>query len=82
MGAPQRETKTMTNEKLATYRLNRDQSAKVHQQISSHCEALKNWMASAVEAGEQDRAKELVRELRQYQDLFAMFNPIAFDRHQ
>lgn len=46
----------------------------IHALIASHNIALKNWIASAVERGELERAQELVAELRSHELLFAAFN--------
>jgi hypothetical protein len=56
------------------YELTEAQATLVHTVVSSHCQALKNWMASAVEEGDTDRARRLVKELRQYEELFAKTN--------
>ncbi len=44
------------------------------QQVDSHCKALKNWIATAVESDEVDQAKKLVKELREYQVLYSKLN--------
>lgn len=59
------------------YKLTEDQAVLVHTVVSSHCQALKNWTASAVERGEFDRAQGLVKELRHYETLFALTNVVA-----
>lgn len=43
-------------------------------QVRDHCEALKNWIASAVEQMDTAKAVNLVRELRDHQRLFARLN--------
>lgn len=50
------------------------QANNVHKLVASHCSALKNWIASAVESGDTERAKRMVDELRQHEALFAAFN--------
>lgn len=57
-----------------TFTMTEDQATRVFALVESHTHALKNWIASRVEDGDFDRAKELVRELRQHQDLFRAFN--------
>jgi hypothetical protein len=56
------------------YELTEAQAALVHQVVASHCQALKNWTASRVEHGKFDDAQELVKELRKYEQLFALTN--------
>lgn len=42
--------------------------------VAGHVQALKNWIVSAVEAEEFQRAKALTKELKEYRDLFAKLN--------
>jgi hypothetical protein len=63
----------MTN--AATVTISREQNKMVRKQLEDHTFAIKNWIASAVEAGEFERAKELVKELRAYQEMFHTFIP-------
>lgn len=60
-----------------TFHMSAEQAGRVHQVVASHCEALKNWTATAVEGGKLEYAQELVTELRHYQRLFAAFNMSA-----
>lgn len=57
-----------------TFTIPESQVAAIHRLAASHCEALKNWMASAVEAGDLPRAQSLAKELRQHQAIFAATN--------
>lgn len=56
------------------YELTEREAELAFKQVSDHCSALKNWMASAVERGDIDAAQELVKELREHQDLYAKLN--------
>jgi len=62
-----------------TYVLTEAEAQMAFTQVSAHCEALKNWIATAVEGGRTDYAKELVTELRQYQSLYAKLNTKVHD---
>ena len=53
----------------------REQNKMVRKQIEGHCFALKNWIASAVEVGDFDRAKQLTKELRDHEAMFHIFVP-------
>lgn len=57
-----------------TFTMTERQAELVHSVIASHTQALKNWTASAVERRDMGRAVELVKELREYEALFAAFN--------
>lgn len=57
-----------------TFHMSEEQAQRVHDLASSHLFALKNWIASAVECGKDDRAREMVGELRAYEAIFAGFN--------
>lgn len=59
---------------LHTIKLNTEQARAVHEQLSSHMAAQKNWIASAVETGDLPRAQVLVKELRFIQDIACKFN--------
>ena len=59
------------------FTMSEKQARNVHSVVNSHCQALKNWIVTAVENDQHDRAKELTRELRQYQALYAAFNMTA-----
>lgn len=56
------------------YTMSEADAQNIHVVVRSHCEALKNHIASNVESGNNDRALKLVKELRDYQRLFAAFN--------
>lgn len=62
----------MTNKQLS---VTRRQNRLVRQQLQSHCAALKNWLASAVEQGDIVKAKDLVEELREYEAMYHIFVP-------
>lgn len=53
------------------------QANNVHKLVASHCQSLKNWIASAAESGDLPRAQKLVAELRVHEALFAAFNVTA-----
>jgi hypothetical protein len=59
---------------MHTFKLTFDQAVLVPQVVDSHMQALKNWTASAVENGNLERAQRLVKELREYERLYAAFN--------
>lgn len=59
---------------MHTFKMSFDQAVLIHQVVDSHTQTLKNWIASAVESGDIERANHLVAELREYQTLFAAFN--------
>lgn len=50
------------------------QAERLHDLISGHCSAYKNWIASAAESGKLEYAQELVAELRAFEELFAVTN--------
>lgn len=62
---------------LHTFTMSEGKARLVHQVVDSHMQALKNWMASAVEAGDLERAQKLIAELREYEALYAAFNMTA-----
>jgi hypothetical protein len=55
-------------------KINKRESELLFQQVASHCQALKNWLATAVESEEFERATRLVIELREYQSLYSKLN--------
>lgn len=59
---------------MFTFTMSEAQARNLHKVVDSHCQSLKNWIASRVEDGDLERAQELTRELRQYQALYAAFN--------
>ena len=61
----------MTNR---TYTLTAAEASLAFAQVSDHCSAIKNWMASAVEAGDFEYASKLVVQLRDHQKLYAKLN--------
>jgi|KBSSwiStaDraftv2_1062776.scaffolds.fasta_scaffold3057117_1 hypothetical protein len=54
--------------------LNNSEAAMLFGQVKSHCSALKNWIATAVENDDIGRARELIKELREYQSLYSKLN--------
>ena len=58
-----------------TIEITRKQNAMVRKQIEGHCKALKNWIASAVENNDFDRAKAMTIELRDHEDMYHLFVP-------
>ncbi len=61
------------------YQLNSREAELAFKQVASHMQALKNWIASAVEEEQFPKAKRLVVELREYQALFAKLNVDAHE---
>ncbi len=59
---------------MFNFQMSEKQARNLHTVVDSHCQSLKNWTASRVEAGDLEGAKKLVEELREYQALFAAFN--------
>jgi hypothetical protein len=55
--------------------ITREQNKMVRAQLDSHTAALKNWIISAFDAGDMERAKRLSAELKQYQEMFHIFVP-------
>jgi hypothetical protein len=56
------------------YELTEEEAAMAFRQVASHCETLKNWIVSAVEHNDDDRARQMAADLRNYQRLFAKLN--------
>lgn len=67
--------RTATTDTGATFSLGHDEADRIFALIESHTASLKNWIASAIEAGNVEYAQKLVKELRQHQELYATFNP-------
>jgi hypothetical protein len=61
-------------ERMHTFRMTESKAELVHAVVSSHMEALKNWIVGAVESGNLPYAQELATQLRDYQTLYAAFN--------
>lgn len=57
-----------------TFTMTRDQADIVFKMLDGELAAHKNWIASQVEDGNLERAKELVRTMRKLEDLFRGFN--------
>jgi hypothetical protein len=62
---------------MRSYELTQREAELAFAQIASHSQALKNWMASAVERGDFDKARELVIQLREHEALYAKLNVSA-----
>ena len=56
------------------FRMTEDQAILIHDTMRDTIAAHKNWIASAVESGDLERAQRLVRELRKREALAASFN--------
>ena len=59
---------------MKTYVLTPTEAELAFRQVSSHCEALKNWIVSRVECGDLPIAQELAKELNDYRTLYAKLN--------
>lgn len=62
---------------MHTFTMTEAQARLIHDMAREQCEALKNWIVSAVEQGELQRAQLLSRQLRDHQVIFAGFNMTA-----
>lgn len=62
---------------MHTFVMTLEQANMIHQLAASQIAAIKNWMVTAVERGDLERAQKLAVELRQYQSIFAAFNMSA-----
>lgn len=56
------------------YELNEEEAMLAFRQVASHCETLKNWIVTAVEHDDGDRARQMAVDLRIHQRLFAKLN--------
>lgn len=63
-----------------TFTMTEAKAELVHAVVSDRCQSIKNWMAGAVESGDLEYAQRLVKQLRDYETLFAAFNMPA--KHQ
>lgn len=59
------------------YELTEQQAELAFNTVRDHCHAIKNWIASAVENNDPDRAKDLVKQLREYEGLYKTLNVSA-----
>ena len=59
---------------FSKYTFTVEETALLHSVISDHTQALKNWIISALERDDVVHAKELVKELRKFQELYAKTN--------
>jgi hypothetical protein len=57
-----------------TFKMDEAQANLIHKLAAGEAGALKNFIASAVECGDFERAQGLVCELRAVQSVFAQFN--------
>lgn len=60
---------------MSRIHITKDQNKKVRSLLESHCAALKNWMASAVESDDLPRAKGLLADLRAHEKMYHIFVP-------
>lgn len=56
------------------YELTEAEALLAFEQIKSHRAALQNWICSAVEHGDDERARKLVKDLRMYENLYKKLN--------
>lgn len=59
---------------MFTFHVAEHQARNVHRVVDSHIKALKNWIVSRIEDDDLDGAKEMIKELREYEALFSSFN--------
>jgi hypothetical protein len=59
---------------FARYHINDDQARRIHALIADQLSARKNWLVTAVENDQHDKAADHCREIRKLQDLYAAFN--------
>ncbi len=59
---------------LTAYNLTDADAEIVHGVLSSQLAATKNWVLSAVESGDIEKARKLTSEARKLRDLYATFN--------
>lgn len=59
---------------MREYRLTEKEATMAFRQVASHCAALKNWIVTAIEMLDYDKAQSLVAELREYQALYGKLN--------
>jgi len=64
----------MTSMTERKYKLTTEEARKVHRLVNSHCNALHNWIASAIERGDIGSARDMVEELREFEKLYAKTN--------
>lgn len=67
----------MTASTVHTFTMTEERAELIHQLANSHCQALKNWIVSAIEQGSDEslgRARDMVAELRDHEAIFAGFN--------
>src|SRR4051812_48581198 len=57
-----------------TLEMSERQARNLHRIVDSHCQSLKNWIASAVEHGKYADARRMAAELREFRALFAATN--------
>lgn len=63
------------NQTEITCPLSREQNKLVRRMLDNEMASYKNWIVGAVEAGDFDRAKTLVKELREHQAMCHLFIP-------
>jgi hypothetical protein len=62
------------------FKFHPDDTDRLFKLVEDDCAAHKNWIASAVEAGDFERAQRLVKALRNVQNLFATLNGMRRQR--
>jgi hypothetical protein len=56
------------------YQLSESEALLAFRQVSSHIQALKNYIATHVESSNMEGAQVLVKELREYEQLYGKLN--------
>lgn len=69
--------KERTDQMARKYELTEIEAQLVFKLVEDHCAAYKNWIVTAVESGKLEYARELVRGLREYQELTPKLNVAA-----
>jgi hypothetical protein len=59
---------------LHTFKMSEADAEMIFTLVDQHLFALRNWTATAVENGEFERAQVLVKDMRQYQEIYKAFN--------
>ena len=57
-----------------TFHIGEGEAIMIHGLVASHMATLKNWIVSKVERMDWDGSATLVKELREYEKLYACFN--------
>ena len=59
---------------MHTFKMTEAQAELLFKVVKDQTSALKNWACSATESGKIEYAQELIKELREYEALYALFN--------